>query len=1007
MRWVDSVASFLLSSSAHRTGGQNTGGSGQVTRGRVRRGAARLVGSVSPTGDQTQYFSRAKREIPLNRIRASVLSVLSVSLLLLIASPAWAQTQSTTGNILGTILDPDGGVLPGATITVTSESTGRVRTAVASANGTYRVPLLPPGLYSVRADLQGFRSVERNAIPVSLGSAMKVDISMDLASVQEVLIVTGQSPVVETSKTQVSTTISETAIDSLPILGRNFTDFTLLTPGALIEGSRNTIAISGQRGINTSVNVDGSSDNSAFFGYQRGGTDSPFTISQESVQEFQVITSGIMPEFGRSGGGLVNVVTKSGTNQWQGGGHFFLRDERFTGTDPFDREQTEFSSKQFGGSVGGPLARNETFAFFSADAQVFGIPYFVDYDLDAAQTSALEAYVTRFRPAWDINQTRFTRTNDTVVLFGKLDHSINDDNQVSLRVNFSDHETIGGGTNTNLQGSTTSSNSSLGDQKEKTISTVLQVTSVLGERAFNEFRVQYAIDDLDRLSNDLEGPDTDIRNPFMQFGRRFFMPIFVDEKKFQVQNNFSYLFDNHDIKAGFDFETDKTSEFFAGFAAGEFRFNSLDEFMLNEPSFMLQRFGGFNPNDLSQNFDVRQTVAAVYLQDSWRVNDHLTVNYGVRWEGTFNPTPIGNPDRPVTQQIPDDLNNFQPRFGFAYSPDPRTVLRSSVGVFYSRTPTILFFNPFTSTGEAGVGIFFFGGFGGELDGLWPNLFPSLPDGISATQEIYWFDPSYQEARTIRINAGVEREIVDNLSLGVSYVHARADGLQSLFDSNLVDLGLDADGRRLYGGPIEAGVEWRIEKNSARSRYNALIFEFKKRFSDGWGMFSSYTLAKDEDNDSNERSATGDQPTDIFNLDADFGSSDRDIRHRFVMSAFADLPAGFKIAGTFTARSGQPYNGILTSDVNGDNETNDRPAINGSIIARNSFEQPSFSNVDLRLTKQFATGAGQFQFFAEVFNALNSENLYTTRTQYDSSHFGDLNTFIGNVRQLQLGFRWAY
>ncbi len=919
---------------------------------------------------------------------------------------AWAQTQATSGNVQGVITDPDGSALPGVSVTVTSDTTGRVRTTVTSATGTYRVPLLPPGMYTIRAELTGFQPVERTEVRVSLGGALEVDIQLGLASVQEVLIVTGQAPIVETSKTQVSTSIEEEAIASLPILGRNFTDFALLTPGAQIESSRETIALSGQRGVNTSVNIDGASDNSAFFGYQRGGTDSPFTVSQESVQEFQVITSGIMPEFGRSGGGLINVVTKSGSNEWRAGAHFFTRDEGLAAKDPFGREQSEFSVKQFGGNFGGPIQRNEHFFFASVDAQRFKTPYFVDFDLSDAEFAALQAYIDVHRPSWNISNSQFTRSNDVVVPFVKLDFGLGQDNQLTLRGNYSNHETIGGGTDTNLQGTTTASNSSLGDQTEKTLSAIVQLTTIVNDRAFNELRVQYGYDDLDRLSNDLMGPDTDVRNPFVQMGRRFFMPIFVDEKKFQVQDNFSYLFDDHDIKIGFDFETDATSEYFAAFPAGEFRFTGLDDFLENKPDFMLQSFGVATP-DLSPNFDTRQSLLAFYVQDSWRVSDKLTVNYGLRWEGTFNPTPPNpNPDFPETAQIPNDLTGWQPRAGLAYAPTPTSVVRVSAGLFTARTPTLLFFNPFTSVGFEGKGVFFIPGFGGELDGLWPNTFASLPEGITADQEIYWFDPSFKSPRTLRINLGYETEVVRDFSLGFSYVHSRGTKLQTLWDYNLKAGGRDEFGRFIYDGRFIDGQQRRIDFSNAESRYHAAIFEFKKRFSGGWGAFGSYTYASDRDTDSNERSAGGVQTSNIYNPDDDEGFANRSIKHRVVMSAYGDLYKGVKLGGTFTWRTGTPYTALLSFDANGDSETNDRAVINGVLSERNGFRQPDFKNVDVRLSYEFRTGVGRFEVLAEVFNLFNWENLFTTRRQFNS-RFGDLNTFIGNVQQAQLGFRYIY
>ncbi len=941
--------------------------------------------------------------------RSVLLSVLLVLLAVVFAPIAEAQTQATGGTVQGIVTDPDGNSLPGVSVTVTNNETGRVRTTVTSATGSYRVPLLSPAIYTVKVELTGFQAMERNDVRVSIGSGIDVNLQMGLASVQEVLIVTGQAPLIETSKTQVSTTIDEVAIDSLPILGRNFTDFALLTPGAQIEGSRSTVALSGQRGVSTAVNIDGSSDNSAFFGYQRGGTDSPFTVSQESVKEFQVITSGIMPEFGRSGGGLLNVVTKSGTNRWRGGAHFFFRDESLTSEDPFGNEQSEFSVKQFGGNLGGPIVRNEHFIFASVDAQTFTTPYFVRYTVTDAEQAALDAFVAQHRPEWDISQSTFNRTNDVVVPFVKADFGISDNTQLTVRVNYSDHETVGGGTDTSLQGNTISTQSSLGDQTETTISVIGQLTSVLGDRAFNELRVQYGTDNLDRLSNDLTGPDTDIRNPSIQMGRRFFMPIFVDEKKLQIQDNFSYLFDDHDIKAGIDFETDKTGEFFAGFPAGEFRFSGLDNFFAGDTDFLLQSFGVATEN-FENNFDVRQTILALYAQDSWRVNDKLTVNYGLRWEGTFNPDPQGNPNLPLTQQIPDDLSGWQPRAGFAYAPSSKTVFRGSAGLFTSRTPTLLFFNPFTSVGLPGVGIFFIPSFGpnGQVDGLWPNALPSLPAGISAEQEIFWFDPEFKSARTLRVNAGLEHEVATDLTAGVEYIFARGSNLQTLHDTNLVAGERDEFGRMIYSGRIVDGQQWKIDRSNGESRYHAAIFSLKKRFSNGWGGLAHYTYASDKDNDSNERSASGEQASNIFDLNEDWGFSDRSVKSRVVVSAYGDLPADFKLAGTFTWRTGTPYSALLQNDVNNDGESgNDRAVINGRLSGRNIFRQPDFKTLDLRASWQARTKAGSFQVLLDVFNVFNWENKITDRTDFDDSDFGDLTTFIGNVRQLQLGLRYIY
>jgi len=929
--------------------------------------------------------------------------------LLLGTTPATAQTQATGGNIEGTALDADGAPLPGASVTITNQDTGRERTTTTGPSGYFRVPLLPPGTYTITVELQGFQPVERQGVTLELGALVTLDFELQLAAVEETLVVTGEAPIVETSKTEVSSVINENAIDSLPILGRDFTDFTLLTPGTLIEGSRGTVAITGQRGVNTSVNIDGASSNSAFFGYQRGGTDAPFTVSQESVREFQVVTSGIMPEFGRSGGGLVNVVTKSGTNQWRGGGHFFIRDESLVADDPFDREQSEFSVQQFGGSVGGPVQRNESFIFGSADFQRFDTPFFVDFNLPQSDVAAINDVVSAARPDLVLEEGTFTKTNDAQVYFAKFDQSLGDNHTLTLRYNFSFHETLNGGS-FDPSGTTDFAETAQATQDELTNSLVVQLTSILGDRAYNEFRFQFSNDDLDRSGNDPDGPLTTIFVPeFVGFGRPWFMPINVREDKYQFQNNFSYLFDTHDVKAGFDVETDNTDEVFANFNGGWYQFLFLDNFLDSVPLRLIQGFGG-------TDFEARQTMAAAYVQDSWKVTPDVTLNYGVRWEGTFNPTPPGNAEFPETQRIPDDTDNWQPRFGLAWSPDDKSVARLSAGYFYSRTPTLLFFNAFNNIGLPGEGVFESPSFASNLIGQWPDVLPSADQFPDAVQRVFWFNPDFQEAETLRVNAGYEREIVEDFSVGASFVYARGDRLQRLFDTNLARGFVNGFGRLIYendgSDPVRPvpGLENGINFADGFSRYKALIIDFEKRMSQGYGFFGSYTLAEDEDNDSNERSADGRQPTNIFDPDADFSYSDRDVRHRFVVSGFADLPYGFKLSGIATLRSGRPFTAFLDGeDANFDGvDDNDRAVIDGQVSERNSFRDPNFYNVDVRVTKAFQLGqVGEFEFLFEVFNLLDNENLVTTNTNFLSSSFAELDSFIGTPRQIQFGFRFNY
>ena len=279
------------------------------------------------------------------------------------AHNAAAQSQATTAEINGRVVDSQNAVLPGASVTVKSPSTGYSRTVVTNDSGLFSIPLLPPGEYELSIELAGFQTITRKVM-TTVGGTFTVNQTLTVATVTETVVVEASSPIVETSATVRTTTVGADAIANLPINGRRFQDFITLTPTVQVDPQRGQLSFVGQRGINANVNIDGADYNQPFFGGIRGGerSNNAFTVPQEAVQEFQVIAAGYSAEFGRSTGGLVNAITKSGTNTPHGSVFYLNRNRDWADENAFGQTAAP-TQQQFGGSIGGPIRRDRLFYF--------------------------------------------------------------------------------------------------------------------------------------------------------------------------------------------------------------------------------------------------------------------------------------------------------------------------------------------------------------------------------------------------------------------------------------------------------------------------------------------------------------------------------------------------------------------------------------------------------------------------------------------------------------------
>ncbi|MCA1652528.1 MAG: carboxypeptidase-like regulatory domain-containing protein [Acidobacteria bacterium] len=355
-----------------------------------------------------------------------MLAVVAALLACVVGFAPAALGQSATGSLEGTVVDATGAVMPGVNVTVTHQETGVTREIVTDAQGLFRAALLPVGSYEVRAELSGFSAFRQRDVILNVGQTLTLRIEMGLAAVAEAINVMGSTPVIETSRSQVSSTVTETAVANLPVNGRNFIDFALLTPGVTRDVRTGDISFAGQRGTLNSLVVDGADNNNTFFGQTLGRTGSgraPYQFSHDAVQEFQVNSNAYAAEYGRAGGAVINVVTKSGTNTLRGAVFEFYRDKSLNAIDAVNvlnrRAKSPYHYNQFGGNIGGPIRRDRHFYFLDYDGQRNTQPndVFLNVPSGSPTDAATLAALDRLRPL----AGSWTRTQNQDVFLAKTE----------------------------------------------------------------------------------------------------------------------------------------------------------------------------------------------------------------------------------------------------------------------------------------------------------------------------------------------------------------------------------------------------------------------------------------------------------------------------------------------------------------------------------------------------------------------------------------------------------
>ncbi len=971
-----------------------------------------------------------------------------------LASPAAeAQSSANRGDIVGSVSDGTGAVIPDAAVTVTNVDTGFSRTAASDASGQFRFLRLEPGDYILAASAPSFATTTVDGVRLRVGASVAVDVALPLPGSTTSFEVTAS--LIDTRAASTATGISETAIANLPINGRRFQEFATLTPTVQIEPQRSTLSFAGQRGVNGNVMLDGSDYNNPFFGGIRGGERANLvpTVPQTAVQEFQVITTGYSPEYGRSSGGLLNVITRSGTNATRGRVFWQFRNGAVSATEPIFGLKSGETQHQFGGSVGGPISEGRAFYFVAVERQQARAPREVVFDrlVGIAPTGARSEAFHFYRA----QEGPFELTNDATALTGRVDFHTDGGSRFNVRYNFSDAEGKNAVNTGNALFPTTSrAVSNDGIEKDRTHTVTAGHTRVVSSDVVNDLKFTYSWEERPRLANS-ETPYID--SVVGDVGNRNFLPTIEDDARTQIANAFAWTAGSHALKLGVDYSFVDVEQ--------EFGFNQFGEFDLSIPGSSLQAtldtlevmsLGGATPNrfdhpgvsyfrqigNLQAGMDMHQ--AAFFLQDSWRVDPDWTVNYGIRWEGQFNPepqatnaellslvqgvrSPFGNILDPA--RIPNATGQWMPRLGIAWSPSSlgrRLAVRAHSGIFHAASPLLLFAaasNNFRSTPgnltvalrstptmtiydqflSVGVDLNHF-----SLDNL-PVLTPAEvtrafanargvePDPFAGANVGFVAD-NFENPRSFQLGLSLETEITREMTAAVELNYVNTVHLQRNRDHNMPppivregDLSLRPFfGLRSRPRPVPELGAFTVRESSARSMYRGVVFKLEHR---GRGLTAGafYTLAQSFSDDDNERSAGGLDAQDQFDLAADYGPSRTDIRHLLNSYAVYSLPFGLQLSGTFVMRGGRPVNPTVFGDPNQDFAAfSDRPyRAPGVPFGRMSFrDRPVVTSNDLRVLKSFDLGDDtRVELSAELFNVLNLDNVVTASAYGDDS-FGN-------------------
>jgi hypothetical protein len=968
-----------------------------------------------------------------------------LSLLLIVP----ARAQVTTAQLAGQVKDPAGAVIVGASVKVRNVMTGLIRETTTSESGTYLLPNLPPGTYELEVMAPGFRPYRQQQLELTIGQNATLDVRLEIGEVTEVVTVTGQAILLDTSKTEISQVVSERQISDLPISGRNFVDFVLL--GAKVAVGRANLgggpqqeppvgvgvtaaarlSFGGQTEYSTFVAVDGVDTTQTFNGLQRSAP------SQEVAKEFRIVNTSYSSEFGR-GFGLVNIITRSGGNDLHGSAYVYLRNEALDARNILQPPDLDRHRQvQYGAVVSGPIRKDRTFFIGNYEGQQRDQnPLFAEVILRNLAALNRAKRALGFREE-DIG---ILQTNDYNVLFGKVDHYLTPAHTLSVRYNLVKGESLNvlPISRASMAPSTARDND-LSDQ-----SLAVGVMSLGGSRLVNEVRFQYARRNFTFDPVAFTEPALEIPNLILM-GHSYSDFEFYRESRIQFLDNFTLVRGRHALKLGFDYNRLWTTEQWTIFYPMRVIFPSLTAFLSDPPTVAaLQWLPPRSRPDISVDPRTRAVpeewrragrasiahhLLGFFAQDEWRPRPNFSFIYGFRWDAHLVPTDL----------VGRDLNNIQPRVGFSYSLGGRrkTILRGGAGLFHDKfllgdlLATRLVSNQFWGTvfpslaNRPGQVVWF------AISGppvatpafftwLRTGVYPSPSDPairlIGATN----FDRSNAQPYSFQTSLEIEQEITPRLVLTANYLRVRGLKLTAFRGNyNAFPTGRAPNGKPFYGGRrFSEYLLAAFYQYCAWSTYDGGTWGARFRPSEALDVMAHYTFSKTIDMPTNI--ALQNIPEDPLNWNLDRALSNQHVAHRFVLNFLTTAPSswgivrGFKLSGIVRLESPRYFTVSTGADTNGDgNPLTDRPGL----LGRNTYKGDSYYSVDLRLSRMLRVSERvTVEPLVEFFNLFNTVNVIEINTVWGAPTldappnplfgFGTPRA-VANARQIQLALKLQF
>jgi hypothetical protein len=944
---------------------------------------------------------------PLRQCLVLISVLLTTSLLLS------AQNVVLTGSLGGSVTDPSGALVSGAEVVVRNLATGVQQSAQTNHNGLYQFPVVMPGAYSITASLKGFRDVEV-LVRVLVGNTTSQNIKLQVGASADTVKVVGQTPLLRPEESSATTVLEHSFIEELPLNGRKYTDFAALTPNTSYDGDTGLVSVAGQQGGedsgyangngSTVFTVDGSNATSNYFSDIIGRYRIPYLYGEDGIQEFQVSASPYSAIYG-GGAGFVDAVTRSGGNAFHGSAFYYNRNSVFEANDSLDKAagnpKPDDDLQQFGAAVGGPIVHNRLWFFVDYEQQLRNNPIAVINSNLATNPSNLDAFVlANFSPSFvttapalptpsgplpmpnldtqyqlpgdpyyqiylqQISNTIYAlnsnlgikpRKRNDWLITPRLDYQASSRDGLFLTLNVNRFNSPGGVITDPTVGNY--GIQTLANAYVHTFQATLGWTHTFSSKLLNEFHASTSQDNEISTPTGLapNTPTIILDSPAFISGNAPFSVGRVFERQYSVADRVDYVMGKHTLQFGFDFSrahdvdnndggADPNEAVDFGSFLGSYEFSNLESFALGQYNVFSQTSG--NPTIA---FSV--PYYGFYVQDTFHALPKLTLEMGLREDFQVYPQPAENPLFPATGQYPNQFKRIAPRFGFAWQPQPKTVVRGGFGQFYSNMNGLNYRNAIASNGlpsqqtSASISFDSTQPPNGQVPAF-PAILPSNSPLFAAAEDISLVSPQFRVPYILQASLQIEREIFENttLTIGTMWNHGVHILSGSAYDANLYPLtGTTTytvcpptaltpsacngptytlptmDNNLLADGYLTTQLGQINELISpAQNHYNSLFVQLQHRMSRGFSLQASYTYAKSIMLDGMD-----------FNNQFDFGNTHApsllDQRHRLTFAA-AYRPtldrlttsdfrrkalSGWILSSVMEFSSGRPYAGLLS------------------------------------------------------------------------------------------------